>query len=153
MDPKRPPDLSGMTGVPLLGRGRRQPEEMAVGRSRGLLLSTEGPGIGQARGFPISGDFPQGRGVPLPASELMVGRARGLLVHPDDGAVGRARGLFFPAAEPKVGVARGALLPQHGQTPPCKMTTQELTQETLTAKRVGNRNLSKPFACFNYNCY
>ncbi|XP_054466269.1 piwi-like protein 2 [Anoplopoma fimbria] len=114
MDPKKLPELS-MPGVPWLGR------------SRGLLLSAEGPGVGRARGFPTSGDTPQGRGVTLPITDLMVGRARGLL---------------FQSAEPKVGVARGAILhnlePQHGQTPPVETTTRDLTEGTsaLTRKEV-----------------
>uniref|UniRef100_A0A4W6EVN2 Piwi-like protein 2 n=1 Tax=Lates calcarifer TaxID=8187 RepID=A0A4W6EVN2_LATCA len=121
MDPELPTDLSGMTGVPWLGRGRGlQPEELDVGRSRGLLLSTEGPGVGRARGFPT----------PEPA----LGRARGLLLQSGDGGVGQARGLLFPTAEPKIGVARGAILPslepQHGQTPPFETTTRDLTEET-----------------------
>ncbi len=146
MDPNKPPDLSSMTGVPWLGRRRGpQPEEPAVGRSRGLLLSAEGPGLGRARGFPAPGDAPQGRGVTLPFTEPAVGRGRGLLLRPDDGGVGRARGLLFPAAEPKVEVARGAVLPrlepQHAQTPPCEATTRDLTQETSAAKEVATRNV------------
>ncbi|XP_071338262.1 piwi-like protein 2 isoform X2 [Trachinotus anak] len=138
MDPDKPCDLSGMTGVPWLGRGRGlQPEELAVGRSRGLL-PTEGPGVGRARSFPTPGDTPQGRGVTVPITEPVLGRARGLLVQSGDGGVGRARGLLLPAAEPKVGVARGAILtslePHRRQTP----TTQDLKEETptLTTKEV-----------------
>lgn len=147
MDPNQPPDLSGMTGVPWLGRRRVQLEELALGRSRGLLLTTEGPGVGRARGFPISGDTLHGRGVTPPIAEPVVGRARGLLVQPDDGRVGRARGLLLLAPEPKIGMARGVILPslhpQHGQTPPCETTTQDLTQEmtTVTTKEVGTRKL------------
>ncbi|XP_070760250.1 piwi-like protein 2 [Enoplosus armatus] len=141
MYPKKPPDLSSMTGVPWLGRGRGpQPEEPAVGRSRGLLLSPEGPAIGRARGFPSPGDIPQRRGVTLPFTEPVVGRAGGLVVQSGDGGVGRARGLLFPAVEPKVGVARGAILPslepQHGQTPPCDTMTQDLTEESSASKEV-----------------
>ncbi|XP_074493451.1 piwi-like protein 2 isoform X2 [Sebastes fasciatus] len=128
MDPKKPPELISMTSIPWLGRGGGlQPQESAVGRGRGLLLSAEGPSLGRARGFPIPGDTPQGRGLTLPITEPMVGRARGLL---------------FPAAEPKVGVARGAILPslepQHGQTPPHETTTRDLTEGTsaLTSKEV-----------------
>ncbi|XP_041792594.1 piwi-like protein 2 [Chelmon rostratus] len=140
MDPNAPPDLSSMTGVPWLGRGRAlQPQEPAVGRSRGLLLSTEGRSVGRARGFPTPGDTPQGRGAALPIAEPVVGWARGLLVQPGDG-VGRARGLFFPAAEPKVGVARGALPhglePQHRRTPPCETTMKPRTGETSAPKEV-----------------
>ncbi|XP_070689873.1 piwi-like protein 2 [Pempheris klunzingeri] len=142
MDPNRPPGLSSVTGVPWLGRGRGlQPEELAVGRSRGLPLSTEGPGVGRARGFPTLGDTPQGRGVTPAITGPAVGRARGLLVQPDDGAFGRARGLLFPVAEPKAGAARGAILPslepQQGQTPPCETTTRDLTEDTSATKEVG----------------
>lgn len=141
MDPNQSPDLSGMTGVPWLGRGRLQPEELALGRSRGLPLTTEGSGIGRARGFPIPGDTLYGRGVTLPVTEPVVGRARGLLVQPDDGGVGRARGLFLLTSGPKVGVSRGAILPsvdpQHGQTLPCEtMPGQKLEMAHLTAKEV-----------------
>uniref|UniRef100_A0A8C4HH20 Piwi-like protein 2 n=1 Tax=Dicentrarchus labrax TaxID=13489 RepID=A0A8C4HH20_DICLA len=141
MDPKTPPDLSGMTGVPWLGRGRvLQPQELAVGRSRGLLLSTEGPGVGRARGFPTPGDTPQGRGVSLPITEPVLGRARGLLLQPDDGGVGRARALLFPEPEPKVGVARGAILPslepQRRHKPPCETMTRDLPEETSATKEV-----------------
>ena len=122
MDPNKP-DFQGMTGVPWLGRGRGlQPGELLLGRSRGLLLPTEGPGAGRARGFPILSDAPQGRDVNVPITEPVLGRARGLLVQSDDGGFGRARGLLLPTAEPKVGLARGAILPslqsQHGPTPP-----------------------------------
>uniref|UniRef100_A0A4W6EXD8 Piwi-like protein 2 n=1 Tax=Lates calcarifer TaxID=8187 RepID=A0A4W6EXD8_LATCA len=146
MDPELPTDLSGMTGVPWLGRGRGlQPEELDVGRSRGLLLSTEGPGVGRARGFPTPGDTPQGQGVTVSITEPALGRARGLLLQSGDGGVGQARGLLFPTAEPKIGVARGAILPslepQHGQTPPFETTTRDLTEETaaLPTKEVGTR--------------
>uniref|UniRef100_A0A671UFG7 Piwi-like protein 2 n=1 Tax=Sparus aurata TaxID=8175 RepID=A0A671UFG7_SPAAU len=138
MDPNKPPDLSGMTGVPWLGRGRAlQPQEPAVGRSRGLPLFTEGPGLGRARGFLTLGDTPRGRGVGLPIAEPVVGLARGLLLKPEDGVFSRARELLFQATEPKVGVARGAILPslepQHRQTPPPppETTTPHLTEETL----------------------
>uniref|UniRef100_A0A3B4Y785 Piwi-like protein 2 n=1 Tax=Seriola lalandi dorsalis TaxID=1841481 RepID=A0A3B4Y785_SERLL len=147
MDPNKLPDLSGMTGVPWLGRGRGlQPEELAVGRSRGLLLSIEGSAVGRARGFPTPGDTPQGRGVTVPITEPVLGRARGLLVQSD---IGGARGLHFPAGEPKVGVARGilpSLEPQHRQTPPCEDTTQDPTEETLalTTKEVGARDVDMP---------
>ncbi|CAK6950431.1 piwi-like protein 2 [Scomber scombrus] len=139
MDPIKPPDRGDMTGVPWLARGRGlQPEEAAVRRSRGLLLSTEGPSVGRARGFFTHGDTPQGPGVTLPITEPVVGRARGVLVQPDDGRLGRARGLF-PAAEPKVGVARGTILRSlespYEQTPPCETMTREETP-TLTTKEV-----------------
>ncbi|XP_014883055.1 piwi-like protein 2 [Poecilia latipinna] len=124
MDPRKPPDLSDNAGFQMLGRGRGlQPVEMAVGRSRGLLLSAEGLGLGRARGFLPPGDIPAGRGV-LPPSTAP---GRGLLVQPDEVGVGRARGLLLPSAEPGVGVSRGAVLPrleqQHEQkhmleTPP-----------------------------------
>lgn len=148
MDPNKLPDHSGMTGVPWLGRGRGlQPGELAVGRSRGLLLSTEGPAVGRARGLPTTGDIPQGRGVTLPSAEPVLGRARGLLVQSEDGGVGRARGLLFSAAEPKVGIARGAILhglePQEKQIPPCETTAQGLKTEeslSLTPKEVRARD-------------
>ncbi|KAM8760023.1 piwi-like protein 2 isoform 1-T2 [Acanthopagrus schlegelii] len=137
MDPNKLPDLSGMTGVPWVGRGRAlQQQELAVGRSRGLPLSTEGPGLGRARGFLTPGDTPRGRGVALPIAEPVVGLARGLLLQPEDGVFSRARELSIQAAEPKVGVARGAILPslepQHRQTPPPppETTTSHLTEET-----------------------
>lgn len=140
MDPNVPPDLSGMTSVPWLGRGRAlQPQEPAVGRSS-LLPPTEGPSIGRARGFVPLGDIPQGRGATLPEAQPSFGRGRGLLVQPDDGeVVGRARGLLPPAPEPKVGVARGAILTSleapHGQAPADEATGQHLT-ETPATKQV-----------------
>ncbi|TDH12488.1 hypothetical protein EPR50_G00047650 [Perca flavescens] len=120
MDQKKPPDLSSMLSMPWLGRrGGLQPQDPAVGRSRGLLLSSEGPNIGRARGFPTLGDTPRGRGVTLPITEPVVGRARGLL---------------FPAAEPKVGVAGGAVMPsletQHRPMAPHETQTQHQTVET-----------------------
>lgn len=148
MDRNTPPDLSGMTGVPWMGRGRAlQPQEPAVGRSRGLPLSTEWPGVGRARSFLTPGDTLQECGVTPPITQQVVGRGRGVLLQPDDGGVGQARGLLFAAAEQKVGVARGTILPslelQHGQTPPCETMTQD-----LTAEEVRIRNLSI-LACFN----
>lgn len=140
MDPYVPPDLSGMTSVPCLGRGRSlHHQELAVGRSS-LLPSTDGPSIGRARGFVPLGDTPLGRGVTLPEAQPSFGRARGLLVQPDDGeVVGRARGLLLPAPEPKVGVARGAILTSleatHGQAPAGEATAQHLT-ETPATKQV-----------------
>ncbi|XP_034084284.1 piwi-like protein 2 [Gymnodraco acuticeps] len=108
MDPKTPPD------VPWMGRGGGlQPQEPAMGRSRGLLLSTEGFSVGRARGFPTP-SITLGRGLALPAADPVFGRARGLL---------------FLAAEPKVGVARGAILPpvEPQQQPP---TTKDPTPTT-----------------------
>lgn len=137
MDPNVPPDLSGMTGVPWLGRGRAlQSQEPAVGPSS-LLPPSEGPSIGRARGFPPLGDTPQGRGATLPEAQSAFGRARGLLVQPGDGeVVGRARGLLPPAPEPKVGVARGAILTSleapHGQAPAGEATGQRLTETPAT---------------------
>ncbi|XP_034547334.1 piwi-like protein 2 [Notolabrus celidotus] len=128
MDPNVPPDLSSMTGVPFLGRGRgQQPEEPAVGRSRGMLLFAEGPGFGRARGFLSPGVTPQGRGVTLPVTGPVVGRARGMLLQPDDGGHGRGRGLLFSADEPKAG---GAILPQNPQPPPCETKTRGQSEET-----------------------
>lgn len=142
-----PPGLNDMTGVPWLGHGRgQQPQAQAVGHSRGLPLSTDGPGIGRARGFPTPGDTLQGRGATIPTAQPMSGRGRGLLAQAEDGGVGRARGLLLPAAEPKVVVPRGAVLAsleaQHGQTPPCESVTQHLT-ETTTAKEVWITIVSK----------
>ncbi|XP_041642825.1 piwi-like protein 2 isoform X2 [Cheilinus undulatus] len=135
MDPKAPPDPHSMTGVPFMGRGRGlQPEELAVGLGRGLLLSTEGPVAGRARGFLSPGDTPQGRGAPVAGP--MVGRARGLFLQLDNGGFGRARGLLLPAVEPKVGVARGAILEsQHLQPPPHETMTRDQT-EAFTRKEV-----------------
>uniref|UniRef100_A0AAQ4PI17 Piwi-like protein 2 n=1 Tax=Gasterosteus aculeatus aculeatus TaxID=481459 RepID=A0AAQ4PI17_GASAC len=119
MDPKKPSILS-MMGVPGLGRGGRpHPQEPSVGRSRGLLLSTEDRGGGRARGFLTCGDTPQGRGATLPITDHVVARGRGLL---------------FPSAEPKVGLARGSVLPDleplHGRTPPRETKAPDLTEGT-----------------------
>ncbi|KAK2837637.1 hypothetical protein Q5P01_014849 [Channa striata] len=136
MDPHQLPDRSGVTDFPWVGRGQQQSEKLAVGRSRGLPLYTEGPGVGRARGFLSAGDFPQGRGANLPITECLVGRGRGLLVHPDVEGVGRGRGLLFLAPEQKVGVARGAVLPtpelKAEKTRPCKTVMRDLSQEMLT---------------------
>uniref|UniRef100_A0A3Q3AD10 Piwi-like protein 2 n=1 Tax=Kryptolebias marmoratus TaxID=37003 RepID=A0A3Q3AD10_KRYMA len=123
MDPSKPPDLSDLTSVHWPGRGRRLQPELAVGLSRGLLLTTEGPGIGRARGFLTPGDNFQGQAVPLAPAEPVVARGRGLLVQPDDLGVRRASGLAFPATRPKLGVSRGAVLEaQHEPKPSFKMT-------------------------------
>uniref|UniRef100_A0A7N6AL22 Piwi-like protein 2 n=1 Tax=Anabas testudineus TaxID=64144 RepID=A0A7N6AL22_ANATE len=106
MDPDQPPDLSG----PWPGPRRLQPEELALGRSRGLPLTTEGPGLGRARGLPVSGETLQGQEETLPVPEPVVGRARGLLVQRDGGGGGWARGLLLLTPEPKGGVARGSML-------------------------------------------
>lgn len=137
MDPnKQQADLSGVPGLPWLGRGRGlRPREPAVGRSRGLLLLSEGLGVGRARGFPTTGDIPLGRGVTVPPTEP--GRGRGLFLQPEGEGFGRARRPLLPAAEPKVGVARGALLPslepqQKPIPPPAETTAQDLkTEESL----------------------
>ncbi|XP_072243171.1 piwi-like protein 2 [Leuresthes tenuis] len=133
MDPNKPTDLTDMTGVHWLGRGRgNQPKELPVGRSRGLLLATEGSG--RARGFLTPGNNSQGQPVFLPSPEPVFARGRGLLLQPDNSAVGRARGLLHPAAEPNVGVARGAVLPtlesKHGQSPPLETMTPAPTGHT-----------------------
>uniref|UniRef100_A0A7N6BQP1 Piwi-like protein 2 n=1 Tax=Anabas testudineus TaxID=64144 RepID=A0A7N6BQP1_ANATE len=107
MDPDQPPDLSG----PWPGPRRLQPEELALGRSRGLPLTTEGPGLGRARGLPVSGETLQGQEETLPVPEPVVGRARGLLVQRDGGGGGWARGLLLLTPEPKGGVARGSMRP------------------------------------------
>ncbi|KAK2902445.1 piwi-like protein 2 [Channa argus] len=137
MDPNQPPDRSGVTGFPWLGRRQQPSEKLAVGH-RGLPLATEGPGVGRARGFLTPGDSPQRPGATLPITQPGVGRARGLLVQPDVGAVGRARGLLFLAPEEKVGVSRGAVLPtlelQPGKTRPCETLAWDQTQETLSLR-------------------
>lgn len=140
MDPKKPPTL-GITGFPSLGRGEGlQPQEPAVGRSRGLLLSAEGPGIGRARGFPTLGDPPHGRGVTLPITDPVFGRARGLLSQAGDSKVGVARGSTLPS-----------LGPLHGQTPPHETTKQDLTDGTsaLTRKEVGTKSVFYAFRFSN----
>ncbi|XP_021166031.2 piwi-like protein 2 [Fundulus heteroclitus] len=125
MDQKQPSGLSDKTGFQMLGRGRGLLPEGA-GRSRGLLMATEGPGLGRARGFLPPDDFPPGRAVlPLPV-EPKVAPGRGLLAQPD--GVGRGRGLLPPAAEPKVGVSRGAVLP--GQKHPIETRQPSSTEDT-----------------------
>lgn len=144
MDPKTPHDLSGMAGVPWSGRGRAlHPQDAVVGRSRLLSLSTEGPGIGRARGFITPGDTSQGsQGPTLPVTQSVFGRARGLLVQPDDERVGRARGLLLPAAEPQVGAARDAALTGlEAQTPQSETTVQDPTGEATTPAEVWFRNV------------
>ncbi|XP_047446909.1 piwi-like protein 2 [Mugil cephalus] len=129
MDPRKSPNISDMMGVLWLGRGRGlQSEELGVGRSRGLLIPTEEPTVEQIRvGQTSPGADLQGQGAALPTSEPGMGRATGL--QPSDLKLGRARGLFFPAAQTKVGVARGGILPQlepeHRHTP----STEELTSD------------------------
>ncbi|KAG8011711.1 Piwi-like protein 2 [Nibea albiflora] len=120
-----------------MGRGRAlQPQEPAAGCSRGLPLSAEWPGVGRARSFLTPGDTLQECGVTPPITQPAVGRGRGVLLQPDDdGGVGQARGLLFAAGDPKVGIARGAVLPslelQRGQTPPCETMMQDLTAEEV----------------------
>lgn len=117
MNPSKPPDYSGMTGAPWLGRGRGlQLLEPAVGRGRGLLPFTEGSTAEQAITVPAPADEPQGLGV-TGFTEPVIGRARGLLVQPDGGALGQARGLAFAAGEPLLGIARGAVLPTQQPKP------------------------------------
>lgn len=167
MDPSKPPDLGDVTGVHWLGRGRGlQPEELTIGRSRGLLLTTEGSGIGRARGFPIPGDHFQRQVVSLPPAESVVPQCRGLLVQPGDVGVSRASRLLFPATEPKLGVSRGAVLPemieQHERKPSFKMTSpvSEGDVSTLPEEKVGTRNIFKfidnllfyYFALYKYPC-
>ncbi|KAM8887213.1 piwi-like protein 2 isoform 2-T2 [Spinachia spinachia] len=119
MDPKKPPNLS-MMGLSGLGRGGRlRSQEPAVERSRGLLLPTHDCGVGRARGFPSCGDTARGRGVALPVTDIVFARGRGLL---------------FQSAEPKVGLARGSILPNlellHGRTPPRATMTPHLAEAT-----------------------
>uniref|UniRef100_A0A3Q2VAG4 Piwi-like protein 2 n=1 Tax=Haplochromis burtoni TaxID=8153 RepID=A0A3Q2VAG4_HAPBU len=122
MDPGKPPDLTEKMGAHWLGRGRGlQLGESAVGRGRGLLLSTEEPVVGRGRAFPTFSDNSLGLSGAVPITEPVVGRGRALLAQQDI-VVGRARGLLVPAVESKVGVARSAgvlrLDPQEGPTPP-----------------------------------
>ncbi|XP_072289719.1 piwi-like protein 2 [Eucyclogobius newberryi] len=108
MDPKKPPNVGGMTGALWFGRGRGlQPAEPAVGHGRGLLPFTEGSVAEHAKTVPAPSDKPQGLGF----TEPVMGRARGLLVQPDGGALGRARGLAFAPGEPQLGFSQGAVLP------------------------------------------
>nr|XP_046241740.1 piwi-like protein 2 isoform X2 [Scatophagus argus] len=141
MDPNTPHDLGGTTDVPCVGHGRA-----LLGRCRALLPSTRGPSVGRARGFFATGDTHQG--VTQPSDEPVFGRARGLLVQPDDGGGGQARGLLLPTKEPKLGLARGAVLPklepQQGQTTVCETTTQQLTEETIATKEVDIPTHGKP---------
>ncbi|KAK5871677.1 hypothetical protein PBY51_004542 [Eleginops maclovinus] len=113
MDPKRPPDVSSSASVPGMGRrGGLQPQEQAIGGSRGLLLSSEGFGIGRARGFPTLGDHHRQRITP-PAVNPAFGRC-----------------LPFPAAEPKVGFARGDIRPPLEHKPPGGPKMQDLALTT-----------------------
>lgn len=135
MDPNVP--HSFMTGVPFLGRGRaQQPQELALGRSRVLPAPTEEPRVGVARGFLPSDNTLPGRGVTLPVSQTMFGRGRGLVSQPDVGVIaGRARGLLLPAPEPKVHLARGAILSSLGTARGSEATAQDPTK-TLSTKEV-----------------
>lgn len=147
MDPSKPTDLGDKTGVHWLGRGRRlQPEELAIGRSRGLLLTTEGPGTGRARSFLTPDDNFQRETVPLAPTESVLARGRGLLMQPDDQGVGRTSGLL-PVTGPKLGVSRGAVLSkmevQHKRKPSFEMTPPVSAGNTSTfpEKEVGIRNV------------
>lgn len=138
MDPKKPTDAGEPTR---LGRGRElQPDESAMGRSRGLLQTKGGPGVGRARGFLPPGDNIQGRAVSLPVSEPVVAQARGLLMKPDNLGVGRSRGFLFPAVEPKVVVASSAVLlgleQQHGHGPSFETPVPAGDIPTLTTEEV-----------------
>lgn len=130
MDPNVP--HSFMTGVPFLGRGRAQPpQEPALGRSR-VLPATEEPRVGVARGFLPPDNTPPGCG-----SQTIFGRGRRLLSQPDVGVMaGRTRGLPLPAPEPKVGLARGAILsglePPPGHIPGSEATAIEPTKTPST---------------------
>ncbi|XP_041827468.1 piwi-like protein 2 [Melanotaenia boesemani] len=112
-DPSKSPNLSGMAGVHLPGRGR------------GLQTA----------------DSPQGQAVSLPVTEPVVAQGRGLLLQPDGSGVGQARELLSAETKPKVGVARGTMLltlaAQHGHNPPFETTpvsTGDLP--TLTTEQV-----------------
>uniref|UniRef100_A0A669DAM6 Piwi-like protein 2 n=1 Tax=Oreochromis niloticus TaxID=8128 RepID=A0A669DAM6_ORENI len=146
MDPDKAPDLPVRMGAHWLGQGRGlQLGESAVGRSRGLLLSTEEPAVGRGRAFPTFSDNSLGLSGALPITEPVVGRGRALLAQQDI-VVGRARGLLVPAVESKVGVARSAgvprLEPQEGPTPPSETMMPALMGEspTLTKEEVRTRN-------------
>uniref|UniRef100_A0A669DBC0 Piwi-like protein 2 n=1 Tax=Oreochromis niloticus TaxID=8128 RepID=A0A669DBC0_ORENI len=143
MDPDKAPDLPVRMGAHWLGQGRGlQLGESAVGRSRGLLLSTEEPAVGRGRAFPTFSDNSLGLSGALPITEPVVGRGRALLAQQDI-VVGRARGLLVPAVESKVGVARSAgvprLEPQEGPTPPSETMMPALMGEspTLTKEEIG----------------
>ncbi|XP_035770086.1 piwi-like protein 2 [Neolamprologus brichardi] len=143
MDPGKPPDLTEKMGAHWLGRGRGlQLGESAVGRGRGLLLSTEEPAVGRGRAFPTFSDNSLGLSGAVPITEPVVGRGRALLAQQDI-VVGRARGLLIPAVESKVGVARSAgvlrLEPQEGPTPPSETTMPAPMGEspTLTKEEIG----------------
>uniref|UniRef100_A0A3Q2VIP6 Piwi-like protein 2 n=1 Tax=Haplochromis burtoni TaxID=8153 RepID=A0A3Q2VIP6_HAPBU len=143
MDPGKPPDLTEKMGAHWLGRGRGlQLGESAVGRGRGLLLSTEEPVVGRGRAFPTFSDNSLGLSGAVPITEPVVGRGRALLAQQDI-VVGRARGLLVPAVESKVGVARSAgvlrLDPQEGPTPPSETMMSALMGEspTLTKEEIG----------------
>uniref|UniRef100_A0AAX7U5W5 Piwi-like protein 2 n=1 Tax=Astatotilapia calliptera TaxID=8154 RepID=A0AAX7U5W5_ASTCA len=143
MDPGKPPDLTEKMGAHWLGRGRGlQLGESAVGRGRGLLLSTEEPVVGRGRAFPTFSDNSLGLSGAVPITEPVVGRGRALLAQQDI-VVGRARGLLVPAVESKVGVARSAgvlrLDPQEGRTPPSETMMPALMGEspTLTKEEIG----------------
>lgn len=136
MDPNVP--HSFMTGVPFLGRGRQQPQEPALGRSR-VLPATEEPRVGVARGFLPPDNTLPGCGVALPLSQTMFGRGRTLLSQRNVGVMaGRARGLLLPAPEPKVGLAREAILsglePPPGHTPGSEATALEPTKTPSTTE-------------------
>uniref|UniRef100_A0A669CXD1 Piwi-like protein 2 n=1 Tax=Oreochromis niloticus TaxID=8128 RepID=A0A669CXD1_ORENI len=136
MDPDKAPDLPVRMGAHWLGQGRGlQLGESAVGRSRGLLLSTEEPAVGRGRAFPTFSDNSLGLSGALPITEPVVGRGRALLAQQDI-VVGRARGLLVPAVESKVGVARSAgvprLEPQEGPTPPSETMMPALMGESPT---------------------
>lgn len=155
MDPGKPPDLTEKMGAHWLGRGRGlQLGESAVGRGRGLLLSTEEPVVGRGRAFPTFSDNSLGLSGAVPITEPVVGRGRALLAQQDI-VVGRARGLLVPAVESKVGVARSAgilrLDPQEGRTPPSETMMPALMGEspTLTKEEVRTRKCNK--LCFNFN--
>ncbi|CAG5920323.1 unnamed protein product [Menidia menidia] len=126
MDQSKPPDHSAMTGVLWLGRGRGKPtEEFSLGRSRGLLLAAEAPGVGRTRSLLTPGDNSQGQ-VLSPFVEPVVARGRGLLLQPDDSGVGRARGLL-PLAESKVSK------PSYGQAPTLLSMFRGMGIETKTS--------------------
>ncbi|KAF7199718.1 piwi-like protein 2 isoform X1 [Nothobranchius furzeri] len=138
MDPRKPPDHRDKASAFWPGHGRGlHPEELAVGRGRGLMLTTVGPGLGRARALLIPDDNLQVQAASLPSIGPVFARGRGLLALPDDGlGFGRARELNFPPTPPKVGLSRGVILakqePQLGPTHPFE--TQEVDTPTLGQK-------------------
>ncbi|XP_077377407.1 piwi-like protein 2 isoform X1 [Festucalex cinctus] len=109
MDPNMPPASSDLAGIPWRGRSRG----LAVGRGQGFFVPPA--------------NIQQGQGSSIPSNDPLAGRARGL--QSDNRGLGRARGWLFPSAEPRVGIARGAVLA-------VTENRTALTDEALTRKEV-----------------